>query len=142
MTTEKVNDLEIVHLVEYMDARKFRLVPADAAHIPGGISEVPVYINLHPDFLKELTFDTNNLQQMFGFAIMSSKLRELNGSDYYSPARQGKLKLVELNDCGDLWIIKFEFFDGTKQLKSIKKEDVPPLLNYCRKPVLITTSGF
>ena len=89
-----------------------------------------------------MTFDTNNLQQMFGFAIMGSKLRELNGSDYYSPARQGKLKLVELNDCGDLWIIKFEFFDGTKQLKSIKKEDVPPLLNYCRKPMLITTSGF
>ena len=63
---------------------------------------------------------------MFGFAIMGSKLRELNGSDYYSPARQGKLKLVELNDCGDLWIIKFEFFDGTKQLKAIKKEPFRP----------------
>lgn len=142
MTTEKVNDLEIVHLVEYLEPRFFRLVGADCAHIHGGISEVPVYINLHPDFLKELTFDTKNLQQMFGFAIMGPKLRGINGGDYYSPARKGNLKSLELNDCGELWILKFEFFDGTKQLKAIKKEDVPPLLNYCRKPVLITTSGF
>lgn len=142
MTTEKVNDLEIVRLADYLDYKKFRLVPADAAHIPGGISELPVYLNIHPDFLKELAFDTKNLQQMFGFAIMGDKLREINGSDYYSPARQGKLKLLELNDCGDLWIIKFELFDGTKNLKAIKKEEVPPLLNYCRKPVLLSTSGF
>lgn len=142
MTTEKVNDLEIIHLSEYFDPRNFRLVPADAAHIPGGISEVPVYINIHPDFLKELSFDTKNLQQMFGFAIMGKKLKEVNGADYYSPARTGKLKLVELNDCGELWIVKFEFFDDSKKLYAVKKEDVPPLLNYCRKPALQNIIGF
>lgn len=142
MTTEKVNDLEIVHLVEYFEPSKFRLVAADAAHISGGISEVPVYINIHPDFAKELTFDTNNLQQFFGFAIMGPKLRELNDADYYSPKRGGKLKLVEFNDCGELWIIKFEYFDESKKLYAFHKEDIVQILNYCRKPVIITTSGF
>ena len=44
MTTEKVNDLEIVPLLSYFDPKKFRLIPADAQMFSGGISEVPVHI--------------------------------------------------------------------------------------------------
>ncbi|MCQ2586904.1 MAG: hypothetical protein MJ174_02220 [Treponema sp.] len=142
MTTEKVNDLEIINLADYFDPKYFRLVPADLAHIPGGISEVPVHLNIHPDFAKHLTFDTNNLQHFFAFAIMGKELRKINKSDYYSPERSGFLKMVELNDCGDLWIIKFEFFDDTKKLYAVKMEDVPPILNNCRKPLLSLETGF
>lgn len=142
MTTEKVNDLEIVKLADYFDAGKFRLVPADVAYIPGGISEVPVNINIHPVFAKKLNFDTNNLQHFFAFAIMTKKLKEINEADYYSPVRQGKLKSVELNDCGELWIMKFEFFDETKKLYAVKAEEIPPLMNDCRKPVLLEHTGF
>lgn len=142
MTTEKVNDLEIISLSDYFDAGKFRIVPADVAHFHGGISEVPVAINIHPDFSKKLNFDTNNLQHFSAFAIMVKKTKEINGGDYYSPARSGKLKVIELNDCGDLWIVKFEFFDDTKKLYTIKADEVPPLLNACRKPVLLDSSGF
>lgn len=137
MTTEKVNDLEVVSLREYFKVNKFRLIAADVAHIKGGISEVPVEINLHADFSKRLSFDTRNLQKFYGFAIMESKLKEINGSDYYSTVRGGKLKVVELNDCGELWIMKFEMFDGSKKLYAIKSEDVPPLLDGCRKPELL-----
>lgn len=140
MTTEKVNDLEIVNLSDFFDPKKFRLVPADAVHFPGGISEVPVHINIHSEFTKNLSFDTNNLQHFFAFAIMIKKTREINESDYYSPERKGKLKLIELNDCGDLWIMKQEFFDETKKLFAVKKEDIPPLMNLCRKPAFIDKS--
>lgn len=142
MTTEKVNDLEIVSLKDYFDAKKFRIVPAEATHFPGGISEVPVTINIHPEFTKLLSFDTNNLQHFFAFAIMIKKTKEINGSDYYSPSRKGNLKSIELNDCGELWIMKQEFFDETKKLYAVKKEEVPPLMNNCRKPVFIDQTGF
>lgn len=137
MTTEKVNDLEIVSLKDYFKVNTFRLIPADIAHIKGGISEVPVEINIHADFAKRLTFDTRNLQKLYGFSIMGKKLQEINGGEYYSPERKGQLKTVELNDCGELWIMKFEMFDGSKKLYAIKSDDVPPILNYCRKPVLL-----
>lgn len=137
MTTEKVNDLEVISLKDYFKINTFRLIPADIAHISGGISEVPVEINIHADFAKKLSFDTRNLQKFYGFSIMGPKLKELNGADYYSPKRGGNLKLVELNDCGELWIIKFEMFDETKKLYAIKSDDVPEILNYCRKPELL-----
>lgn len=142
MTTEKVNDLEVISLSEYIDPSKFRLVPADVAHYSGGISEVPVDINIHPEFAKQLTFDTKNLQHFFAFAIMRGKLCELNGGDYYSPKRKGNLKSIELNDCGALWIVKFEFFDATKKLYAVKMEELPGILNACRKPAMIETAGF
>ena len=56
MTIEKVNDLEIVSLKSFFDAEKFRLIPADVVHFNGGISEVPVEINLHSNFTKRLNF--------------------------------------------------------------------------------------
>lgn len=137
MTTEKVNDLEVVSLKDYFKVNTFRLIPADIAHIKGGISEVPVEINIHSDFGSKLTFDTRNLQKFYGFSIMGPKLQEVNGGMYYSPARKGQLKVVELNDSGDLWIMKFEMFDGTKKLYSFKAEEVLSILNECRKPALL-----
>ena len=140
MTTEKVSDLELIKLSDYFEPSKFRLIPADATEFPGGITEVPVSINLHPNFLKNLNFDTRNLQKFYGFAILTGKTVELNGSSYFSPKRGGKLATVELNDCGDLWIVKFTFFDETSKLYSVKCEDLIPLLNECTKPVLLDVS--
>lgn len=142
MTTEKVSDLDLIKLADYFDPKCFRLVPADAASVPGGISEVPVHINIHPEFEKYLKFDTKHLQQFFAFAIMGEELKKINKSDFYSPVRGGTLKLIELNDCGELWIIKFEYFDDTQKLYAVKKEEIPPVLNNCRKPVLSINSGF
>lgn len=136
MTTEKVNDLEIVSLADYFDPKKFRLVLADASFIHGGISEIPVNFNFHPDFIKKLDFKTNNLQTLYGWAIMGDKLKEINNGPYYSAKRGGLLKDVELNDSGELWIMKFETFDGKIKLYAVKESDVLNLLNSCRVPVL------
>ena len=134
MTTEKVNDLEVVDLSEFFDPRKFRLVPADASFLKGGISEIPVNFNFHPDFIKKLGFKINNLQTLYGFAIMGDRLKEMNKSPYYSPKRGGTLKEAELNDAGELWILKFETFDGKIRLYAAKEAEVLNLLNSCRVP--------
>lgn len=137
MTTEKVNDLEVVNLCEYLSPQTFRIIPADALWAKGGISEVPVTINLHPDFIKKLNFDVRNLQKLYAFSIMGKKLCELNEGPYYSEVRKGKLKSLELNDCGDLWIFNIEWLSGERKLYAVKAEDVLKILNYCRKPEII-----
>lgn len=137
MTTEKVNDLEMVRLGDYLSSKTFRIIPADLVYIKGGISEVPVTLNIHPEFCNKLNFDIRKLQKLFAFSIIGKKLEELNEGPYYSQERGGKLKSIELNDCGDVWIINFEWFDGTKKLYTVKTEEVADLLNYCRKPVII-----
>lgn len=142
MTTEKVNDLEMVRLGEYLVPKTFRIIPADLVYIKGGISELPVTLNIHPEFCKKLNFDIRKLQKLFAFTIMGKKLEEINGGPYYSQERGGKLKSLELNDCGDVWILNLEWFDGTKKLYTVKADEVADLLNYCRKPVLLETTGF
>ena len=102
MTTEKVNDLEIVPLLSFFDPKKFRLIPADAHLFSGGISEIPVHINLHFGFAKQLDFDTRNLQKLYGFGIICREMILVNQGEYYSQERGGKIRLVELNDCGEL----------------------------------------
>lgn len=137
MTTEKVNDLEMVSLCDYLSSKTFRIIPADLVYIKGGISELPVTLNIHPEFSKKLNFDIRKLQKLFAFAIMDKKLVELNDGPYYSTERGGKLKSLELNDCGDVWIMNLKWFDGTKKLYTVKTDEVAELLNYCRKPVII-----
>ena len=137
MTTEKVSDLEIVSLGLFFNIEKCRLIPADVVHFSGGISEVPVSINLHPEFSKRLKFDTRNLQTLYGFARIDKELIAVNHGDYYSPERNGFLMSIELNDCGELWIMKFEFFDLTVKLYAVKAAEVEELLNKCRKPVML-----
>ena len=142
MTTEKVNDLEIVPLLSFFDPKKFRLIPADAHLFSGGISEIPVHINLHFGFAKQLDFDTRNLQKLYGFGIICrGKILE-NQGEYYSQERSGKIRLVELNDCGELWIMKFDFFDASSKLYAVERNMVKNLLNQARKPAFLDYTVF
>ena len=61
----------------------------------------------------------------------------VNQGVYYSPKRGGKLRLVELNDCGELWIMKFDFYDATSKLYAVKTNVVKELLNEARKPAFL-----
>lgn len=137
MTTEKVNDLEIIKLSDYFSAKTFRLVPTDAGWEKGGISEVPITFNLHYDFSTQLSFNIGKLQKLYGFSIMGKKLVELNESPYYGPKYQGVLKEVELNDCGILWIVKFGFSNKKDKLYATHADEVMNLLNSCRRPLFI-----
>ena len=134
MTSEKINDLEIVNLSDYFDSKLVRLIPADAVTSSGGISEIPVTFNIHAELNKKLNFETKKLQQLYGFAIITKKIKEINESPYYPNKKEGKLRFIELNDCGDVWILKLEFLDDTTKLYAVKSDEVIQLLNNCRKP--------
>ncbi|MDY5917372.1 MAG: hypothetical protein SPJ55_03050 [Treponema sp.] len=134
MTSEKINDLELVNLSDYFDSRLVRLIPADAVATSGGISEIPLTFNIHTEVQKKLNFETKKLQQLYGFAIITKKIKEINESPYYPDKKDGKLRFIELNDCGEVWILKFEFLDDTTKLYAVKSEEVIKLLNNCRKP--------
>ena len=142
MTTEEVNDLEIVPLLSVFDPKKFRLIPADAHLFSGGISEIPVHINLHSGFAKQLDFDTRNLQKLYGFGIICREMILVNQGEYYSQERGGKIRLVELNDCGELWIMKFDFFDASSKLYAVERNVVKNLLNQARKPAFLDYTVF
>lgn len=134
MTSEKINDLEIVNLSDYFDSKLVRLIPADAVTSSGGISEIPVTFNIHAELNKKLNFETKKLQQLYGFTIITKKIKEINESPYYPNKKEGKLRFIELNDCGDVCILKLEFLDDTTKLYAVKSEEVIKLLNNCRKP--------
>ena len=134
MTSEKINDLELVNLSDYFDSRLVRLIPADAVATSGGISEIPVTFNIHAELNKKLNFETKKLQQLYGFTIITKKIKEINESPYYPDKKEGKLRFIELNDCGEVWILKFEFLDDTTKLYAVKSDEVIKLLNNCRKP--------
>ena len=134
MTSEKINDLEIVNLSDYFDSKLVRLIPADAVTSSGGISEIPVTFNIHAELNKKLNFETKKLQQLYSFTIITKKIKEINESPYYPNKKEGKLRFIELNDCGDVWILKLEFLDDTTKLYAVKSDEVIQLLNNCRKP--------
>ena len=46
MTTEKVNDLELVKLSEYFTPGKFRTIPGTAMTDRGGITEMQAVFNI------------------------------------------------------------------------------------------------
>lgn len=141
MTTEKVNDLELVSLSDYFIPARFRIIPAELANLKGGISEVPVVFNIHSEFSKKVVFNLTSLQQLFGWGIMNDKLRAINGYQYYGVKDKSKLKRVCFNDSGDLTIMVFEFFEETgekEKLLAVKTEEVLNLVNNCSFPTPIT----
>lgn len=133
MTTEKVNDLEIVTLSDYLTPEKFRIIPAEAVFNPGGISEVPVTFNIHLDSSMKLINNFDNLQILYGFGIMNDKLKALNKNEFYSK-KTGNLLSIELNDCGELWILRFELSTEKDKLYAVKANEVIKLINECRHP--------
>lgn len=66
----------------------------------------------------------------------------VNQGEYYSQERGGKIRLVELNDCGELWIMKFDFFDASSKLYAVERNMVKNLLNQARKPAFLDYTVF
>ena len=80
MTTEKVNDLELVKLSDYFTPGKFRTIPGTAMTDRGGITEMQAVFNINTDFAKRLTFQFSTMLVIYGFGILNDKLIEINKS--------------------------------------------------------------
>lgn len=84
MSKESLTKTEEVQLSEYLTPDKFRTVRDDAMLGEGGISEIKVRIEMRDAFAKTLNFDYSSLHIIYGFAIMSKKLKEVN-KNYHAP---------------------------------------------------------
>ena len=107
MTTEKVNDLELVKLSEYFTPGKFRTIPGTAMTDRGGITEMQAVFNINTDFAKRLTFQ---------FSTMNV------------------LKRITFNDCGERFVMVLELSDAPDKLLAVTADDVEYLLNNCLHP--------
>ena len=112
MTTEKVNDLELVKLSDYFRPEKFRIIPGSAITERGGISEMPAIFNFYSDFAKRLTFDFSSMLVIYGFGILNDKLIEINKSKYVGYEEENVLKRVTFNDCGQRFVMVLELSDA------------------------------
>lgn len=136
MVDKKIHDLEVVKLSDYFTPKKFRTVEGKAIMSQGGISEVPVIVNINIDFAKRLTFPFSSMLIVYGFAIMNDRLREINKHKYITPMGQGSLKRITLNDCGEKFVMIFELSDAPDELVAVMADEVAELLNQCRHPNL------
>ena len=134
MTTEKVNDLELVKLSDYFRPEKFRIIPGSAITERGGISEMPAIFNFYSDFAKRLTFDFSSMLVIYGFGILNDKLIEINKSKYVGYEEENVLKRVTFNDCGQRFVMVLELSDAPDKLLAVTADEVAYLLNNCLHP--------
>ncbi len=126
----KNDDVVFGSLKDYFDPEKFRIVRDDGIFIDGGISEIKVVINLTDSFAKSLSYYKDALSVVFGYAIMSEKLREVNQARY---PKDGILKKVTMNDWGDKFAMILELDRGENPVVYIKPAEVKTLLEECRR---------
>lgn len=134
MTSQKVNDLELVKLSDYFTPDKFRVIPGTALSYRGGVGEMPVTFNIHAAFAKRLTFSFSSMLVIYGFGQLNDRLREINKHKYVSYMGEGVLKRISFNDCGELFIMVLELSDAPDILYSVTADEVENLLNNCMHP--------
>mgnify|MGYP003272123862 FL=1 len=134
MTTEKVNDLELVKLSDYFTPGKFRTIPGTAMTDRGGITEMQAVFNINTDFAKRLTFQFSTMLVIYGFGILNDKLIEINKSKYVGYKEENVLKRITFNDCGKRFVMVLELSDAPDKLLAVTADDVEYLLNNCLHP--------
>ena len=134
MTTEKVNDLELVKLSDYFTPGKFRTIPGTAMTDSGGITEMQAVFNINTDFAKRLTFQFSTMLVIYGFGILNDKLIEINKSKYVGYKEENVLKRITFNDCGERFVMVLELSDAPDKLLAVTADDVEYLLNNCLHP--------
>ena len=134
MTTEKVNDLELVKLSDYFTPGKFRTIPGTAMTDRGGLTEMQAVFNINTDFAKRLTFQFSTMLVIYGFGILNDKLIEINKSKYVGYKEENVLKRITFNDCGERFVMVLELSDAPDKLLAVTADDVEYLLNNCLHP--------
>ena len=132
MTTEKVNDLELVKLSDYFTPGKFRTIPGTA--MTDRITEMQAVFNINTDFAKRLTFQFSTMLVIYGFGILNDKLIEINKSKYVGYKEENVLKRITFNDCGERFVMVLELSDAPDKLLAVTADDVEYLLNNCLHP--------
>lgn len=132
MVEKLMKDNELVDLNDYLIPEKFRTVRDEGMLIDGGITEVKVVVNMHDKFAKQLTFDVSTMYVIYGFGVMTEKVKEINRSKYASYYGDGILRKITLNDCGERFLMVFDLGKSAPDMVlSVSAEQVKNLLNNC-----------
>lgn len=123
MAKHHYSDALACELSDFITPDKFRTVLYEQSSLPGGISEVPVEINLKKATAKKLSFDVPSDGVLYGFARIRPLVKERFGA---------KTAKVFINDWEVKFLLVFELFD-TDQEKAfyVTEDEVLDLLEKC-----------
>ncbi|MFI3206290.1 MAG: hypothetical protein R3Y33_03490 [Clostridia bacterium] len=117
-------------LLDLFPSKDFRLIKEEHKKIPGGISEIPVIIDLKKPFAKTLSFKTPWDYELYGFVKCKQTLFQKTG--YNNTVK------ITISDWDDKFTVVFEDKDGTESpIYSMEKDYVKQILEECRKPEIL-----
>ncbi len=127
-------DITPKQISDLFPAEYLRLVPEAYKKIPGGVTEIPVVIDLKKTFAKSLNFPVPWDGELYGFIRYKAELFDKTGYD-----NTVKITMV---DWENQFTLIFEDDKGNeKPVYSTNKADMKVLLEACRRPPSLTFSA-
>ena len=128
MAIEHYTNAVYVNLGDYIPADRFRTVLIKQLHIPGGLSEISVDIELSKDFARKLSFKVSGSGRIYGFVRQNTLLSELNSPVEGEP----NIKHISLHDWDDKFLMLIETRSEPWELPFyVTPEEVHDLLENC-----------
>lgn len=128
--TEKYENAVNISIGDLIPIENFRTIDRKSRDIPGGISEIPVTININKEFANKLSFKTATSGKIYGFTRMNEKLRSLDGLPQ-NKARGKLIKDIIINDWDKIFILIFEMASGDEIAYYIGTDEIQNLLENC-----------
>ncbi len=124
---KRFDDVVEIKLSEIFAVNDFRLIREEHRNLLGGVSEIPISIDLKKDFAKSLDFEAPWDGELYGYIKCKKELFKKTGFD--------NTKKITIVDWDSHIIIIFEDEDGNeKPIYSVTKNELKYLLENCRKP--------
>ena len=117
-------NIEYVNLENYLTSEKFRVVPGECKDIPGGISEIPVVIDVKKQFSDSLGFDVSRSGRIYGWIRTCEE----------DILRKIEAKKIELIDWKEKFLMLILIGKEEKKTFFVNNAAVRKLLKECRKP--------
>lgn len=114
-------------MLDLFPAEDIRLIRDQHKHIPGGISEISIKIDMKKAFAKKLSFKTPWDNEIFGFVKCKNKLFGKTGTQ--------ETAQITITDCDDSFTVIFEDTKGNESpVFKMDSDYVKNMLEACRKP--------
>lgn len=127
MSSKRYENAPLVTLSDYMPADRFRTVPAELRDVPGGVTEIPVEIDLGKATAKRLRFAVPWDGCLYGFLRGREGLREQLGLT----ARPTRVAVSDWETC---CLLVVETDDpGTETALRVETDEVVQMLERCRR---------
>lgn len=124
---KRYQDIAPKRLEELFPTEYFRLIPEIYKVIPGGVTEIPVKIDMKKLFAKNLNFPVPWDGELYGFVRYKDELFAKTGYD--------NTVHITISDWDNQFTLIFEDDQGNeKPVYSTSKEDIKTLLEGCTKP--------